>query len=82
MNAVLLPLVYKFGVQKSRLMLMVIVGCSVGLAVGISGVLADAALPGDASTQGLFLLLADLLGLLSLIPSASISMHICQKKDY
>lgn len=82
MNAVLLPLIYKFGVQKSRLLLMVVIAVTVGLIIGLAGALDDLMGLGSAGTQTLPILLAAPLGLLALFPSALISQGICRKKDY
>lgn len=83
MNAILLPLIYKFGVQKSRLMLMIIMALTVGIVIGLTAGLdniTELEALGEHTVQ--LMGAGALLGLLSLVPSALISQSVCRKKDF
>lgn len=79
MNAILLPLLFKFGAQKGRMYLMVAVGCCVGAVFGGLAILNDTSFQVGAILLPLSLI--PILCFLSLIPSYVISLHIYQKKD-
>lgn len=79
MNAVLLPLLFKFGSQKGRLYLMLVMGVAVGGFVG--GALAISKLGLDNGILVALMSAAPVLGFLSLVPSYFLSMGIYQKKD-
>ena len=79
MNAVLLPLLFKFGSQKGRLYLLLALGLGVGLIFGGLTALREMGL----SLSQLEFPLAALpaVGLLALIPSYFVALGIFLKKD-
>lgn len=79
MNALLLPIFFKVGVQKGRIFLMVAIGVVVAVMVALTMVLSAAFEAFSLSSP--VLLLLPLLGLLTLIPSYFISQKIFRRKD-
>lgn len=79
MNAVLLPLLFKFGAQKGRVYLLVVMGLGVGCVFGVIAAFGKLGL--DLSGFLLPLTLFPILCVLSLLPSYFISLRIYQKKD-
>ena len=79
MNAVLLPLLFKFGSQKGRLYLILALGIGVGIIFGGLAGLKEMGIPLSAFTLPLFALPAA--GLLALIPSYLLSRRIFFRKD-
>lgn len=76
-NALLLPLLFKFGTQKARIYLMVLVGLGMGAVFGLMAIFGEP----NGLTVPLLLLLLSLVCVLSLIPSYFVSLRIYQKKD-
>lgn len=79
MNALLLPLLFKFGAQKGRIYLMVVMGCCVGATFGALAFFSQVGI--QLSTAALPLTLLPVLCVLSLIPSYFLSLGIYRKKD-
>ncbi len=79
MNALLLPLLYKFGSQKGRIYLLMVMGLGVGLIFATMAILKE--LNFSVSQFSLSLLALPPLGLLTLIPSYFLSRRIFFHKD-
>ena len=79
MNAVLLPLLFKFGSQKGRIYLILALGVGVGVIFGGLTGLKEMGIPLSELTLPLFVLPAA--GLLALLPSYLISKRIFFHKD-
>lgn len=79
LNALLLPLLFRFGTQKGRIFLAIAVGIGVAATVSLSHIF-----PFSVQIFPSFLppvLIFPLLGLLLLLPSYFTSLRILQKKD-
>lgn len=79
MNAVLLPLLYRFGAQRGRIYLLVTMGVAFGLAFGSVAALGQLGV--DLSAILLPLALLPALCVLALVPSYYISLGVYRKKD-
>lgn len=79
MTAVLLPLLFRFGSQRGRLYLVLVVAVLTGGTVGGAMVLSEAGL--DASILLTLLAAAPLVGLVALVPSYFLSLRIYREKD-
>ncbi len=79
MNAILLPLLFKFGSQKARLYLILVLGVGVGVIFGGLTGLKEMGLSLSALRLPLFVL--PVMGLLALIPSYLLSKRIFFHKD-
>lgn len=79
MNAVLLPLLYRFGAQRGRIYLLVTMGVAFGLAFGSVAALGQLGV--DLSAILLPLALLPVLCVLALVPSYHISLGVYRKKD-
>ena len=80
MNAVLLPLLFKFGSQKGRIYLLLALGVGVGVIFGGLTGLKEMGISLSELTLPLFVL--PVVGLLTLIPSYFISRPIFSQKDF
>lgn len=79
LNAVLLPLSYRFGSQKGRIYLVLAIGGIMGAIFGVLGALSQAGAVPDLPDL-LWALLP--LCLLTLLPSCRLSMAILRKKEF
>ena len=79
MNAILLPLLFRFGSQKGRLYLLLALGLGVGLVFGSIGILKEIGLP--LTELALPLAALPVVGLLALVPSYFLSLRVFRKKD-
>ena len=79
LNAVMLPLMFKFGVQKGRLYLALVLAILFGAFLG--GVAALASAVQEPSVLILPLAAIPAAGLLALVPSYFLSLRIFRKKD-
>ena len=79
MNAILLPLLYKFGSQKGRIYLILALGVGVGVIFGGLTALREMGL--SLSRLTIPLLSLPVVGLLALLPSYLLSQHIFLHKD-
>lgn len=79
MTAILLPLLFRFGSQRGRLYLVLVVAVLTGGTVGGAMVLSEAGL--DASILLTLLAAAPLVGLVALVPSYFLSLRIYREKD-
>lgn len=79
LNAVMLPLMFKFGVQKGRLYLALVLAILFGAFLG--GVAALASAVQEPSALILPLAAIPAAGLLALVPSYFLSLRIFRKKD-
>lgn len=79
LNAVMLPLMFKFGVQKGRLYLALVLAILFGAFLG--GVAALASAVQEPSALILPLAAIPVAGLLALVPSYFLSLRIFRKKD-
>ena len=79
LNAVMLPLMFKFGVQKGRLYLALVLAILFGAFLG--GVAALASAVQEPSVLILPLAAIPAGGLLALVPSYFLSLRIFRKKD-
>ena len=79
MNAVLLPLLFKFGSQKGRLYLALVLAILFGAFLG--GVAALASAVQEPSALILPLAAIPVAGLLALVPSYLLSLRVFRKKD-
>lgn len=79
MNAILLPLLFKFGSQKGRIYLILALGVGVGVIFGGLTGLKEMGISLSALTLPLFVL--PVVGLLALIPSYLLSRRIFFHKD-
>ena len=79
MNAILLPLLYKFGSQKGRIYLILALGVGVGVIFGVLTALREMGL--SLSRLTIPLLSLPVVGLLALLPSYLLSQHIFLHKD-
>ena len=79
MNAILLPLLFKFGSQKGRIYLILALGVGVGVIFGGLTGLKEMGISLSELTLPLFVL--PVVGLLALIPSYLLSRHIFFHKD-
>lgn len=78
---ILLPLLFKFGTQKSRLMLMLVIGVAVGVSVGLAGVLSDSVGGDVQSLMGLVTVLLPIIGLGGMVISYMTALSIYLKKE-
>ena len=79
LNAVMLPLMFKFGVQKGRLYLALVLAILFGAFLG--GVAALASAVQEPSALILPLAAIPAAGLLALVPSYLLSLRVFRKKD-
>ena len=79
LNAVMLPLMFKFGVQKGRLYLALVLAILFGAFLG--GVAALASAVQEPSVLILPLAAIPVAGLLALVPSYLLSLRVFRKKD-
>ena len=79
LNAVMLPLMFKFGVQKGRLYLALVLAILFGAFLG--GVAALASAVQEPSALILPLAAIPVAGLLALVPSYLLSLRVFRKKD-
>ena len=79
LNAVMLPLMFKFGVQKGRLYLALVLAILFGAFLG--GVAALASAVQEPSALILPLAAIPVVGLLALVPSYLLSLRVFRKKD-
>ena len=79
MTAILLPLLFRFGSQRGRLYLVLVVAVLTGGTVGGAMVLSEAGL--GASILLTLLAAAPLVGLVALVPSYFLSLRIYREKD-
>ena len=79
LNAVMLPLMFKFGVQKGRLYLALVLAILFGAFLG--GVAALASAVQEPSALILPLAAIQVAGLLALVPSYLLSLRVFRKKD-
>ena len=78
MQAILLPILFKFGSQKSRIAMMVVAGATGGGGVALSGILGEA---GMERAIGLLAVLLPVIALGGMVISYSTSLSIYQKKE-